>query len=99
MSNNKLTFNRGQIDRLYTKLYEIADKLSNKELVRYCSVRHSEFTWLVVSDKDCKNRQPKYPAIALQMLDYKNKRLKFHLEQMRGLLEVYSKAKTPDGKF
>jgi len=84
-------FDRGEIDKLYTKMYETAESIAVQETKLY--MQKLLLKWqeeLGLSDKDGETPQSE----VRKMLDFRNSRIQFHLDQMYKLLELYAKSKS-----
>jgi len=87
----KKLFDKGQIDKLYEKIYRLSVKIAEEETERYITKifvedEEREFGLLpkLKPEKQSDTRIPKYTE----------KRIQFHLDQMYKLLELYAKSKS-----
>jgi len=87
----KKAFDKGDIDKLYTKIYQVADENAVADLRRYSAMKRAELLQRI-------NRgdAPETLKFVKQLQNYRNKRFKFHLDHMFRLLELYVKSKTAD---
>ena len=87
----KKSFDKGDIDRLYQKMYRLAANLAAEETKRYIIKTHIE-------DKEQEfgmaRKGKRTPHLLSRIPNYTNRRIKFHLEQMYKLLELYAKSKS-----
>lgn len=92
----KKAFDKGDIDKLYSKMYQVADSLSASETRRYIAKKGIEFSEKMITHLANKNGESHTLRLTKQISNYRNNRLKFHLDYMFRLLELYVKSKTTD---
>ena len=96
-------FDKGEIDKLYWKMYLVADELSYIETKRWMAKRAGEWRELLADklaerlsnrEKDTLGDGELNRLMSVKPLaNYRNKRLKVHLDYMFRLLELYVKSK------
>jgi hypothetical protein len=95
----KKLFDKGEIDKLYTKMYQLADENAVSDLQRYSAMKRAELlrkmNELVMNPQDGDPAAEKLKFVR-QLHDYRSKRFKFHLDSMFRLLELYVKSKSTD---
>jgi hypothetical protein len=89
----KKAFDKGDIDKLYTKMYQLADENAVSDLRRYSAMKQAELLHRVNKGDEPATESLKFVK---QLHDYRNKRFKFHLDSMFRLLELYIKSKAAD---
>lgn len=92
----KKAFDKGQIDKVYKELYLLADKLTAIDTRRYMAKKPSEFLEEKIHEMesaDCKKTSWASRATK-QIFAYRERRFKYHMDNMYKLLELYAKAKT-----
>jgi hypothetical protein len=87
----KKAFDKGDIDKLYTKMYQLADENAVADLRRYSAMKKAELLHKVNKGDDPATESLK---LVKQLHDYRSKRFKFHLDSMFRLLELYVQSKT-----
>jgi len=88
---NKL-FDKGEIDQLYSRMYEVAERRATLEAGRYLSIQKQELRqeWYA---GDPQGLGPDVLKYSKRVEKYRNTRLNFHLNEMRNLLELYVQSK------
>ncbi|MBU2520578.1 MAG: hypothetical protein KKB03_05055 [Nanoarchaeota archaeon] len=84
----KKAFDKGEIETVYERMYNIAEKLAIHEAKKWAKSEDYE-TLLNKMKRDNKNPYREF-------LSYRNKRIKFHMNEMCRLLELYVKTKNKD---
>jgi hypothetical protein len=83
-------FDKGEIDKLYLKMYETAESIAVSETKLYMNKVAMEFREKLRSVEN----DEETPELHLSKIaDYRNTRIQFHLDQMYKLLELYAKSK------
>ena len=92
----KKAFDKGEIDKVYKEMYFLADDLAVIETKRYMARKGSEFLDQKIREtKGGGNRQEGWASkTSKQISVYRDRRLKYHIDNMYKLLELYTKAKT-----
>jgi len=86
-------FDKGEIDRLYSRMYEVADTIALGEAARYENLKRLELNReFFVSDP--RSPTPDTFKFVKQVRKFRNTRLDFHLHNMCHLLELYVQSKT-----
>jgi len=84
-------FDKGEIDKLYKRMYETAESIAARETRLYMGKVVLEWKEKIrLPDKDYETPESRLSKIA----DYRNNRIQFHLDQMYKLLELYAKSKS-----
>ena len=82
-------FNKGKIDRLYEKIYILAEKLALHEMKKKSSI--------ILHELEKKYKNERNDDIILEYLKgisvYKDERIKFHMDEMKNWLELNLKNK------
>jgi len=86
-------FKKGQIDKLYRLMYEEADRLSAIETQKYLTQKKREYIDSIGVERERKGSQTTVSSFTKPLLAYKNRRLKYHLDKMTYLLELYVQSK------
>jgi hypothetical protein len=89
----KKLFDKGQIDRLYEKMYRLAVKIAKEETERYILKINAEDEEREVGlrQKVSAERQS-----VTRIPNFTDKRIQFHLDNMFRLMELYVKLKSSD---
>ena len=78
--NLKKTFDKGEVHKVYQKMYNEAERIAKIETSKYRIKIIDRYT----RGKDISNRM---------ILDYHNGRIEFHMKRMNRLLELYAISK------
>jgi hypothetical protein len=89
----KKLFDKGEIDKLYNKMYEVADTIAGSEAARYENLKRLEH-YHELSISDPRGPMPSTLKVVRQVRKFRNTRLDLHLRNMCHLLEIYAQAKT-----
>jgi len=89
----KKLFDKGEIDLLYSRMYEVADTIALGEAARYENLKRLEFNREYLSS-DPRGPAPDTLKVVRQVRKFRNTRLDFHLRNMCHLLEIYAQSKT-----
>lgn len=94
--NMKKLFDKGEIDQLYSKMYEVADTIALGEAAKYENLKRLELN-REFSVSDPRGPAPDTLKFVKQVQKFRNTRVDFHLHNMCQLLELYvqSKNKSP----
>ena len=86
-------FDKGEIDRLYSRMYEVADTKALGEAARYERIKRLELNreFFVSDPRDLAHDTIK---LAKQVEKYRITRLTLYLNQMCHLVELYAQSKT-----
>lgn len=84
----KRAFDKGKIADSYRQMYLIADELASAEAQRRQAQKTIEYFDSKFGNVE-DNAQPSIIKTQSQILDYKNKRLDYHMKNMIHLLELY----------
>lgn len=76
-------FKRGDISKLYEKMYATADRIAAYEMEKYITNKF----------KDVLKKEVSHDKANDQIDNYRKQRTKFHLNQMYRLIELHSKKK------
>lgn len=91
----KKAFDKGEIDKVYKEMYLVADELAAFEARRYMAKKPSEY--MEEKLQVMKGAYPKKTTwssrVTKQISDYRERRLKYHMDNMVKLLELYVTSK------
>lgn len=76
---------KGRVDKVYYKMYQVADRLSREEF----EVFRLELLGTLV-----KEGYPKASELIIKLTDFKKDRITFHMNEMKQLLEMSLKAQS-----
>jgi hypothetical protein len=85
-------FDRGEIDKLYKKMYETAENIATKETKAYIVTMRQEYFEKKLGLADSQEKKPH--LLLSNIPNFKSSRIQFHLDQMYRLLELYAKSKS-----
>lgn len=89
-------FDQGKIDKVYKDIYLLADELAAIDTRRYMTKKPSEY--LEEKIQEMKGVDPKktsWPSrVTKQIFAYRERRFKYHVDNMYRLLELHVRAKT-----
>ncbi len=91
--NIKKAFDKGEIDKVYRDIYDTAVSFAARDTKPY--VDKTMLKWQEELRSHTDNLESPASRVC-KMVDYKNERIQFHLDQMYKLLELYAKSKSSD---
>jgi len=84
-------FDEGKIADLYRQMYAAADEFASREAERRLTQKRAEYLdSRMGSAKDA--AEPSIIKIQSRVIDYKNKRINYHMKNMMHLLELYAES-------
>jgi len=78
---------KGRVDKVYYKMYQVADRLSREEF---------EVFRLELIATITKNGTPSASDLITKLTDFKKERITFHMNEMKQLLEMSLKAQSEE---
>lgn len=80
---------KGEIAKAYKKIYELADQLSAAETSRYMAKKPLEYVDEKFREGATDNKKSWALRTANSVTQYKERRLKYHIDNMLRLLELH----------
>ena len=85
-------FDEGKIADLYQQMYRVADEFASIEAERRLTQRRAEYLDSRLGSAQ-RATQPSIIKIQSQVINYKDKRISYHMENMIHLLELYAQSR------
>ena len=83
-------FDRGEVDKSYREMYKVADELASADAKRYEAQKMAEYRDSHrVRGHPGVGELPSIVPVKKQVLDYRNGRLEYHMQNMIHMLELY----------
>ena len=89
-------FDQGKIDKVYEAMYLLADKLSAIDARRYMARKPLEFSGEKMQEMKGANskKTSRSSRVSKQIFSHRERRFKYHMDNMHRVLELYVRSKT-----
>jgi len=89
-------FDQGKIDKVYEAMYLLADELAAADTRRYMAKKPLEFYDEKMQEmEDADSKKTSWPSrVSKQIFSYRERRFKYHMDNMYRVLELYVGSKT-----
>jgi hypothetical protein len=92
------SFDKGEIEKVYQKMYRVADELSHEDARKYLLKKSTRYKELKYLNPEKNLESSSISSVFSQAHEYMERRFKIHMDNMIHILELYVESKRPAEK-